>query len=92
MDLRAIKELELVVFHDLLRVRDEEEQRMSPVPGFWLKQLGASWVLLTELRNHRRSRLGTERMNSAQKMLTLRYTWKGKQERSLMKNRENDKV
>lgn len=61
MDLSAIKELELVGFHDLLRVRDEEEQRMSPVLGFWLKQLGAWWVLLTELRNHRRSRLGTER-------------------------------
>lgn len=63
MDLRAIKELELVGFHDLLRVRDEEEQGMSPAPGFWLGQLGALWVSLTELRDHRRGRLRRERMN-----------------------------
>lgn len=46
MDLRAIKELELLGFHDLLGVRNEEEQGMSPGPGSGLDKS----VSLTEIR------------------------------------------
>ena len=72
MDLKASRKIELVGFHDLLDVRDEEDEEWN-IAGFWLEQLGTVQVF-TELRAHRKGRLRREIMNSILKMLSLRYT------------------